>query len=73
VTVHDPRPACRGDSPGDRSLVDPRDHREDVVRRLLARGLTPATLHALFPTWDDLISRLHAEAPTTRSPLPPPP
>jgi hypothetical protein len=30
-------------------------HRTDVVRRLLDRGLSPATLHALLPEFGGLI------------------
>jgi hypothetical protein len=41
------------------------DHREDVVRRLLLRGVSPRALRALLPAWDDLITRIVEE------PLPP--
>ncbi len=30
-------------------------HREDVVRRLLLRGISTRTLRALLPEWDQLI------------------
>jgi hypothetical protein len=45
-------------------VVDPDDHREDVVRRLLARGVSPTTLRALLPTWDGMIASVagHADA-----------
>jgi hypothetical protein len=39
-------------------VVDPDDHREDVVRRLIARGVSPTTLRALLPTWDGMIARV---------------
>jgi hypothetical protein len=50
-------------------VVDPDDHREDVVRRLLARGVSPTTLRALLPTWDGMIARVtgHADAATGAS------
>jgi hypothetical protein len=38
--------------------MDPEAHREDVVRRLLARGLSPAALRAMLPGWDELITRV---------------
>lgn len=31
-----------------------RAHRPDVVRRLLARGLSPATLDQILPGWSEL-------------------
>jgi hypothetical protein len=37
-------------------VVDPDDGRRDVARRLLARGLSPATLRALLPSWDGMIT-----------------
>jgi hypothetical protein len=39
----------------------PEEHREDVVRRLLDRGLSPAALRALLPAFDDVIARVVAE------------
>lgn len=33
-------------------------HREDVVRRLLQRGLSPETLRVILPDFRDLIDRL---------------
>jgi hypothetical protein len=38
--------------------MDPEAHREDVVRRLLARGLSPPALRAMLPGWDELITRV---------------
>lgn len=46
---------------GEVVLVDPRVHRADVVRRLLAVGVAPTTLLALLPTWDALIRSVVAE------------
>lgn len=40
---------------GEVVLVDPRVHRVDVVRRLLALGVSPRTLTTLLPGWDRLI------------------
>lgn len=34
------------------------DHREDVVRRLLSRGLSPRLLRAILPEFRALIERL---------------
>jgi hypothetical protein len=39
----------------------PEEHREDVVRRLLDRGLSPAALRAMLPTFDEVITRVVAE------------
>jgi hypothetical protein len=54
---------------GEQLVVDPADHREDVVRRLLARGVSATTLRALLPTWDGMITRIagppDAAAPAT--------
>jgi hypothetical protein len=47
---------------GERMVVDPDDHREDVVRRLLAKGVSPMTLRALLPTWDGMITRIADQA-----------
>lgn len=41
--------------------VDPRGHRTDVVRRLLCRGVSPATLRMLLPDWAPMIAHLEAE------------
>jgi hypothetical protein len=40
---------------GSHVLVDPRRHREDVVRRLLLLGVSTRTLRALLPAWSALI------------------
>jgi hypothetical protein len=40
---------------GSHVLVDPRRHREDVVRRLLLLGVSTRTLRALLPAWSGLI------------------
>jgi hypothetical protein len=45
----------RGDVPS------PDEHREDVVRRLLDRGLSPTALRTMLPTFDDVIDRVLAE------------
>jgi len=42
---------------GGEVLVDPRQRRARVVRRLLRRGVTAATLRLLLPDWTDLIDR----------------
>ena len=44
----------------DRERVDPATHREHVVRRLLARGLSPQTLTALLPDFRPIVQRLAA-------------
>jgi hypothetical protein len=41
-------------------VIDVHRHREDVVRRLLDRGLTPAVLTQLVPEWHPLIDRVAA-------------
>ncbi len=46
---------------GGEVLVDPRDHREHVVRRLLADGVRTSTLLRLLPEWEPLITRVAAE------------
>jgi hypothetical protein len=59
---------------GERLVVDPDDHREDVVRRLFARGVSPMTLRALLPTWDGMITRIAGQADATigsTAPAPP--
>jgi hypothetical protein len=43
-------------SPGTR--LSPRAHREQVVRRLLLRGLSPRVLGVLLPEWRPLIERV---------------
>jgi hypothetical protein len=42
-------------------VQEPSEHRADVVRRLLERGLSVEALRALFPGWDELITRIAAE------------
>jgi hypothetical protein len=45
-------------------VQDASEHRADVVRRLLRRGLSEPALRTLFPGWDELITRIAAdEAP----------
>lgn len=46
---------------GQTVTVSPEMHREDVVRRLLANGLSPETLHQLLPTWTSLIDQVAAD------------
>lgn len=43
---------------GEEVLVDPRSHREDVVERLLGRGVSVETLRRLLPEWAGLIDRV---------------
>jgi hypothetical protein len=57
----DERPADRptdvpADEPTDRPTVA--EHREDVVERLLERGLSPQGLRSLLPEFGDVIDRL---------------
>ncbi|GGI05100.1 hypothetical protein [Egicoccus halophilus] len=47
--------ACDGE--GRRAVVA---HRESVVRRLLASGLTPPTLAVLLPEWGPVVERVAA-------------
>jgi hypothetical protein len=42
-------------APALRSVIE---HREDVVRRLLRRGLSPRVLHALVPGFAAVIDRV---------------
>lgn len=42
---------------GGEVLVDPRQRRTRVVRRLLRRGVTAATLRLLLPDWAEMIDR----------------
>jgi hypothetical protein len=46
---------------GGEVLVDPRQRRVRVVRRLLRRGVTAATLRLLLPDWTDLIDRAETD------------
>jgi hypothetical protein len=41
-------------------VIDVHRHREDVVRRLLDRGLSAAVLAQLVPEWHPLIDRVAA-------------
>jgi hypothetical protein len=41
--------------------VDPVEHRDDVVRRLLARGLSSETLQLLLPARASTIERIAGE------------
>lgn len=43
---------------GERRRVSIAEHREDVVRRLLQRGLSPRALSALLPEFRTLIDQL---------------
>ena len=45
-------------SEGEEVVVDLAGHREDVVRRLLDRGVSVGTLRALLPDWDPLIAKV---------------
>jgi hypothetical protein len=42
-------------------VQEPSEHRADVVRRLLERGLSVEALRALFPGWEELIARIAAD------------
>jgi hypothetical protein len=46
-------------------IVDVRQHRADVVARLLAVGVSPHTLTTLLPEWAELIAAVAAEHATT--------
>lgn len=57
---------------GDVVLVDPRVHRADVVRRLLAQGVSERTLITMLPGWEPLVRSVVAgeaalRAETTQS------
>jgi hypothetical protein len=45
--------------------VDPREHRADVVRRLLELGASEQTLTTLLPDWTALIEHVAAEIAAT--------
>jgi hypothetical protein len=56
----DPQP--RGDDrDGVPQRVSVEEHRETVVRRLLARGLSPTTIATLLPDLRPLVQRLAAD------------
>ena len=42
--------------------ADPRQHREDVIRRLLGRGVSPGTLRTVLPDFRSIIDRLAARS-----------
>jgi hypothetical protein len=46
---------------GRQVLLDPRQHRTHVLRRLLASGISAPTLRAIVPEWSDEISRIDTE------------
>jgi len=46
---------------GGEVLVDPRQRRARVVRRLLRRGVTAGTLRLLLPDWRHLIDQAEHE------------
>jgi hypothetical protein len=46
---------------GRQVLLDPRQHRTHVVRRLLAAGISAPTLCAIVPEWSCDISRIDAD------------
>lgn len=46
------------DHDGDQRRASCEEHREDVVRRLLAAGLSPRLLHGLMPEFSALIDEL---------------
>jgi hypothetical protein len=53
----------------DPTVQEASEHRADVVRRLLDRGLSEPALRTLFPGWDELITRVAAEqAPAADAP-----
>lgn len=46
---------------GDIVRVDPREHRADVVRRLLLLGASTRTLTTLLPEWIELIDHVASD------------
>ena len=50
---------------GDIVRVDPREHRADVVRRLLLLDVSVRILATLLPDWTELIDRVAAELAET--------
>jgi hypothetical protein len=46
---------------GDIVRVDPREHRDDVVRRLLLLGASERTLTTLLPEWKEGVRRVAEE------------
>jgi hypothetical protein len=60
---------ARATHEGDLTVQEASEHRADVVRRLLERGLSEPALRTLFPGWDELITRVTAEqAPAADAP-----
>ncbi len=59
-------------SPGEgrQGLVDPRLHRLQVIRRLLAAGITASTLRAIVPEWSATITGMDQERTTRPRGLP---
>jgi hypothetical protein len=61
----DPKRGTTVDEPGRADVAADQagvvQHRADVVRRLLERGMSVAGLRALFPAWDDLITSVAVE------------
>jgi hypothetical protein len=50
-------------------LLDPRQHRAQVVLRLLATGISAATLRAIVPEWSALIAVLDEELHGSETPV----
>ena len=48
---------------------DLRARRLEVVRRLLSRGVSAATLRAVLPEWDGLIAELDTESAGVHGPI----
>ena len=66
VTVHMSaadwhEPTCCGGDRDHAPRASVEEHREDVVRRLLARGLSPTAICALLPDFRPLVQRLAAD------------
>jgi hypothetical protein len=63
LTVKDVHPAADAGATGegDPTVQETSEHRADVVRRLLERGLSEPALRALFPGWDELITQVAAD------------
>jgi hypothetical protein len=63
LAVKDGHPAADARATGERvpTVQETSEHRADVVRRLLERGLSEPALRTLFPGWDELISQVVAD------------
>lgn len=48
-------------------LVDPTEHRADVVQRLLLLGVSTQTLRVLLPSWTSLVTSVAATLPIDAS------